>query len=193
MTRPTITGIAALILTIFFAFVSTASAAPKSGSGASEKAVVASVGEEPITLESFYAFIKELPANMQMQARTNKAMFLEALIQRWLIVRYATENDFHGGARVKMQMERARREILIAEAVRRIEERSKPKAAQIRADRTSRNSLRAIKSPPPTSWWRLKKRRRIYWRSSQRERISPNWRSSIPLRLSVRTAGAWAQ
>ena len=134
MTRPTITGIAALILTIFFAFVSTASAAPKSGSGASEKAVVASVGEEPITLESFYTFIKELPANMQMQARTNKAMFLEALIQRWLIVRYATENDFHGSARVKMQMERARREILIAEAVRRIEERSKPKAAQIRAE-----------------------------------------------------------
>ena len=134
MTRPTITGIAALILTIFFAFVSTASAAPKSGSGATEKSVVASVGEEPITLESFYAFIKELPANMQMQARAGKEMFLEALIQRRLIVRYATENNFLASERVKMQMARARREILIAEAVRRVEERSKPKAAQIRAE-----------------------------------------------------------
>ena len=134
MMRPTITGIAALILTIFFAFVSTASAAPKSGSGASEKSVVASVGEEPITLESFYTFIKELPANMQMQARTNKAMFLEALIQRWLILRYAVDNNFHADAQVKMELERARREILIGEAVRRVSERSKPKASEIRAE-----------------------------------------------------------
>ena len=134
MTRPTITGIAALILTIFFAFVSTASAAPKSGSGASEKAVVASIGDKTITLESFYAFIKQLPANMQMQARAGKEMFLEALIQRRLILRYAIDNNFHAEARVKMELERARREILIGEAVRRVNEVAKPKASEIRAE-----------------------------------------------------------
>ena len=134
MMRPTITGIAALILTIFFAFASTASAAPKSGSGVSEKSVVASIGEEPITLESFYTFIKELPANIQMQARTNKAMFLEALIQRRLILRYAIDNNFLADARVKLELERARREILIAEAVRRVNEVAKPKASEIRAE-----------------------------------------------------------
>ena len=134
MTRPTIAGIVALILTIFFAFVSTASTAPKSGSGASEKAVVASIGDKTITLESFYAFIKQLPANMQMQARAGKEMFLEALIQRRLILRYAIDNNFHAEARVKLELERARREILIGEAVRRVNEVAKPKASEIRAE-----------------------------------------------------------
>ena len=134
MTRPTIAGIVALILTIFFAFVSTASTAPKSGSGASEKAVVASIGDKTITLESFYAFIKQLPANMQMQARAGKEMFLEALIQRRLILRYAIDNNFHAEARVKLELERARREILIGEAVRRVNEVAKPKASEIRVE-----------------------------------------------------------
>ncbi len=134
MTRPTITGIAALALAAFLVFAAGASAAPKSDSSSSEKAVVASIGEEPITLESFYAFIKQLPENMQMQARAGKEMFLEALIQRRLILRYAIDNDFLADARVKMEMERARREILIGEAVRRVKEGAKPKASEVRAE-----------------------------------------------------------
>ena len=53
---------------------------------------------------------------MQMQARAGKEMFLEALIQRRLILRYAIDNNFHADARVKLELERARREILIGEA-----------------------------------------------------------------------------
>ena len=72
MTRPLITKSATFLLASFLVFAVAASAAPKSGSGASEKAVVASIGDKTITLESFYAFIKQLPANMQMQARREK-------------------------------------------------------------------------------------------------------------------------
>ena len=71
---------------------------------------------------------------MQMQARAGKEMFLEALIQRRLILRYAIDNNFHAEARVKMELERARREILIGEAVRRVNEVAKPKASEIRAE-----------------------------------------------------------
>ena len=134
MTRPPITIIAALILTIFFVFISTASAAPKSGSKAAQENIVAYVGDMPITLEAFYAFIYELPANVQAQAQKNKAAFLEALIQRMLMLRHADENDFLGTERVKVQMERARREILIGEALRRIEEGARPKAPEILAE-----------------------------------------------------------
>ena len=134
MTRPLITKSATFLLASFLVFAVAASAAPKSGSGASEKAVVASIGDKTITLESFYAFIKQLPANMQMQARAGKEMFLEALIQRRLILRYAIDNNFHAEARVKMELERARREILIGEAVRRVNEVAKPKASEIRVE-----------------------------------------------------------
>lgn len=134
MTRPPFTRIAALTLTIFFAFISTTSAAPRSGSKAVEENVVAHVGDMPITLDAFHAFIQQLPANMQAQADANKAAFLEALIQRRLMLRHADESNFLGAERVKMQIERARREILIGEALRRIEEGARPKASDIRAE-----------------------------------------------------------
>ena len=134
MTRPPFTRIAALTLTIFFAFISTASAAPRSGSKAVEENVVAHVGDMPITLDAFHAFIQQLPANMQAQADANKAAFLEALIQRRLMLRHADESNFLGTERVKMQIDRARREILIGEALRRIEEGARPKASDIRAE-----------------------------------------------------------
>lgn len=134
MTRPPFPRIAALALTIFFAFISTASAAPKSGSKAVEVNVVAHVGDMPITLDAFHAFVQQLPANLQAQAEANKAAFLEALIQRMLMLRHADEGNFLATERVKMQMERARREILIGEALRRIEEGAKPKAAEILAE-----------------------------------------------------------
>ena len=134
MTRPPVTAVAALTLTIFFAFISTASAAPKSGAEASQEAVVARVGDMPVTLKAFYAFISQLPDNVQAQALSNKAAFLEALIQRMLMLRHAKESEFLATERVKMQIERARREILIGEALRRIEESAKPKASEIRAE-----------------------------------------------------------
>lgn len=134
MTRSPIAAVAALVLTIFFAFISTASAAPKGGSKAVGENVVAHVGDMPITLEAFHAFVQQLPANLQAQADANKAAFLEALIQRMLMLRHADESNFLGAERVKMQMDRARREILIGEALRRIEEGARPKASDIRAE-----------------------------------------------------------
>ncbi len=134
MTRPPIVKIATLALTISFVFISTASAATKSGPKTTVEGIVAQVGDIPITLEAFYTFINELPSNMQAQAKANKAAFLEALIQRMLMLRHADESNFLGTERVKMQLARARREILIGEALRRIEEGSRPKAAEILAE-----------------------------------------------------------
>ena len=134
MTRSPIAAVAALVFTIFFAFISTASAAPRSGSKVVGENVVAHVGDMPITLEAFDAFVQQLPANLQAQAEANKAAFLEALIQRMLMLRHADESNFLGAERVKMQMDRARREILIGEALRRIEEGARPKASDIRAE-----------------------------------------------------------
>ena len=134
MTRSPIAAVAALVLTIFFAFISTAAAAPKGGSKAVGENVVAHVGDMPITLDAFHAFVQQLPANMQAQADANKAAFLEALIQRRLMLRHADESNFLGTERVKMQIDRARREILIGEALRRIEEGARPKASDIRAE-----------------------------------------------------------
>ncbi len=134
MTRPPIGKIAVLTLAAFLIFISTASAAPRSGSKAAEESVVAHVGDMPITLGAFNAFIYQLPANMQAQADANKPAFLEALIQRRLMLRHADESNFLGAERVKMQIERARREILIGEAIRRIEEGARPKASEIRAE-----------------------------------------------------------
>ncbi len=131
MTRP---PIAAIALTIFLAFIAAAFAAPKSGSKKAGETVVARVGDMPITLGAFNAFIRQLPANMQAQAQANKPAFLEALIQRMLMLRHADESGFLATERVKMQIERARREILIGEALRRIEEGAKPKASEIRAE-----------------------------------------------------------
>ena len=134
MTRPPIAAVATSALAIFFTFISIASAAPKSGSKTAEESIVAHVGDMPITLGAFNAFIQQLPANMQAQADANKAAFLEALIQRRLMLRHADESNFLGAERVKMQIERARREILIGEALRRIEEGARPKASDIRAE-----------------------------------------------------------
>ena len=134
MKRPSIAAAATLALAIFFATISTAFAASKIGPKASREAVVAQVGDIPITLDAFHAFVQQLPANMQAQAEANKAAFLEALIQRMLMLRHADESNFLGTERVKMQIERARREILIGEALRRIEEGAKPKASEIRAE-----------------------------------------------------------
>ena len=134
MTRPHVTKFAALALAAFLALGVSASAAQKLGSKASEESVVAHVGDMPITLDAFHAFIQQLPANMQAQADANKAAFLEALIQRMLMLRHADESNFLGAERVKMQIERARREILIGEALRRIEEGARPKASDIRAE-----------------------------------------------------------
>ena len=134
MTRPPIAAVAALALAVFFAFISTAAAASKSGSKKAGETVVARVGDMPITLAAFNAFIRQLPANMQAQAQANKSAFLEALIQRMLMFRHANESGFLATERVKMQIERARREILIGEAFRRIEEGARPKASEIRAE-----------------------------------------------------------
>lgn len=134
MTRPHVTKFAALALAAFLALGVSASAAPKGGSKAAEESVVAHVGDMPITLDAFHAFIQQLPANMQAQVDANKAAFLEALIQRMLMLRHADESNFLGTERVKMQIERARREILIGEALRRIEEGARPKASDIRAE-----------------------------------------------------------
>lgn len=134
MMRPPIAAVAALVLTIFFTLISIASAAPRSGPKAAEENIVAHVGDMPITLDAFHAFIQQLPANMQAQADANKAAFLEALIQRRLMLRHADESNFLGTERVKMQIERARREILIGEALRRIQEGARPKASDIRAE-----------------------------------------------------------
>ena len=134
MKRSSIAAAATLALAIFFAFISTASAASKSGPKASREAVVAQVGDVPITLKAFYAFISQLPDNVQAQALSNKAAFLEALIQRMLMLRHAKESDYLATEHVKMQIERARREILIGEALRRIEEGARPKAAEILAE-----------------------------------------------------------
>lgn len=134
MKRSPIAAAATLALAFFLAFISTASAASKSGPKASQEAVVAQVGDVPITLGAFNAFIHQLPANMQAQAQANKAAFLEALIQRMLMLRHADESNFLGAERVKMQIDRARREILIGEALRRIEEGARPKASEIRAE-----------------------------------------------------------
>ena len=134
MTRPHATRIAALALAAFLALGVSAFAAPKSGSKAAEENIVAHVGDMPITLGAFNAFIQQLPANMQAQADANKAAFLEALIQRRLMLRHADESNFQGAERVKMQIERARREILIGEALRRIQEGARPKASDIRAE-----------------------------------------------------------
>ena len=134
MTRPSITQIAALTLAAFLTLTVSAFAAPKSGTEASQEAVVAQVGDIPITLKAFYAFISQLPDNVQAQALSNKAAFLEALIQRMLMLRHAKESDYLATERVKMQIERARREILIGEALRRIEEGARPKATEILAE-----------------------------------------------------------
>ena len=134
MKRSSIAAAATLALSFFFATISTAFAASKSGPKASQEAVVAQVGDIPITLKAFYAFISQLPDNVQAQALSNKAAFLEALIQRMLMLRHAKESGFLATENVKMQMERARREILIGEALRRIEEGAKPKASEIRAE-----------------------------------------------------------
>ncbi len=134
MTRPPIVKFATLTLAAFLIIISTASAAPKMGPKAAGEAIVAHVGDKPITLEAFNAFIQQLPANIQAQAQANKAAFLEALIQRMLMLRHADESDFLGTERVKMQIARARREILIGEALRRIEEGARPKAAEILAE-----------------------------------------------------------
>ena len=134
MTRPPTTQIATLALAAFLALGVSASAAQKLGTKAVEDNVVAHVGDMPITLGAFNAFVQQLPANLQAQADANKAAFLEALIQRMLMLRHADESNFLGAERVKMQMDRARREILIGEALRRIEEGARPKASDIRAE-----------------------------------------------------------
>lgn len=134
MTRPPTTRIATLAIAAFIALSISASAAPKSGPKAVDENIVAQIGGMPITLEAFNAFVHQLPANMQAQADANKPAFLEALIQRMLMLQHANENNFLGVERVKVQIERARREILIGEALRRIEEGARPKAADIRAE-----------------------------------------------------------
>ena len=134
MKRSSIAAAVTLALAFFFAFTSNASAATRMGLKATDETVVAHVGDMAITLGAFNAFIHQLPANMQAQAQANKAAFLEALIQRMLMLRHADESNFLGTERVKMQIERARREILIGEALRRIEEGARPKAAEIRAE-----------------------------------------------------------
>ena len=134
MTRPPVTIIVTLALAVFLTLGVSASAAPKSGSKTTVEGIVAQVGDIPITLEAFYTFISQLPDNMQAQAKANKAAFLEALIQRMLMLRHAKERDFLASERVKMQIERARREILIGEAIRRIEEGARPKASDILAE-----------------------------------------------------------
>ena len=150
MTRPHVTKIAALALAVFLALGVSAFAAPKGGSKAAEESIVAHVGDMPITLEAFHAFIQQLPANMQAQADANKAAFLEALIQRRLMLRHADESNFLGTERVKMQIERARREILIGEALRRIEEGARPKASDIRAE-YERNKAKYMKGGKVTA------------------------------------------
>ena len=134
MTRPPVTIITALALAAFLVLSVSASAATRMGLKAAGETVVAQVGDMPITLGAFNAFIQQLPANIQAQAEANKAAFLEALIQRMLMLRHADESNFLGTERVKMQIERARREILIGEALRRIEEGARPKAAEILAE-----------------------------------------------------------
>ena len=134
MTRPPVIKITILAIAVFLALAVSAPAAQKSGSSASREGIVAQVGDVPITLEAFHAFIAQLPANIQAQAQANKPAFLEALIQRMLMLRHADESNFLGAERVKMQIERARREILIGEAIRRIEEGARPKAAEILAE-----------------------------------------------------------
>ena len=134
MKRPPITIITALAFAAFLVLSVSASAATRMGPKAAGETVVAHVGDMPITLEAFNAFIHQLPANIQAQAEANKAAFLEALIQRMLMLRHADESNFLGTERVKMQIERARREILIGEALRRIEEGARPKAAEILAE-----------------------------------------------------------
>ena len=134
MTRPPSTKIGILALAAFLVLSVSASAATKMGLKAAEETVIAHVGDMPITLGAFNAFIHQLPANIQAQAQANKPAFLEALIQRMLMLRHADESNFLGAERVKMQIERARREILIGEALRRIEEGARPKAAEILAE-----------------------------------------------------------
>ncbi len=134
MTQEIFTTSAALALAAFFVFAPLVHAAEKSGPSAPASPVVASVGEEKITLEALNAFIENLPPRMRARALARKEAFLEALIQRVLMFRYARDNDFVKSARVQERLARVRREILIGEALSRIREGARPTPAEARAE-----------------------------------------------------------
>ncbi len=124
------------VLFFVFAVPSLAPAAPQAPAQKpdSSKEIIATVAGEPITLRDLDRFIEQLPQNVQMIAQSRKAEILQSMIHRALMFRYAQEKKLGETDRVKSEVARARREILIREAVRAVEEEAKPTAKELQAE-----------------------------------------------------------
>ncbi|MDP3786433.1 MAG: peptidyl-prolyl cis-trans isomerase [Candidatus Omnitrophota bacterium] len=77
--------------------------------------IVAEVGKEKITLEEMDKMIGDIPKQYQAMALTNKAMFLDSIINQKLLYGEALKQNVEKNAEVKKQIEEATKEIVIRE------------------------------------------------------------------------------
>jgi len=109
-------------------------AAPAKKAPPPEKIVIATVGGEKITLADLDRFIGRLPENVQAAAAARKAEILQSLIHRALMYRYAEARKLGDTARAKREIARVRREVLIREAVLRIQKEAGPTEGELKAE-----------------------------------------------------------
>ncbi len=99
-----------------------------------ENVVIATYGDEKVTLEELNNFLDGLPENIQAMARFRKAEMLDSLLNRLLIFRYAEDKRYGEKKAVKNYVRRARREIMIQVAIREIEKSVKPTEKELKAE-----------------------------------------------------------
>ncbi len=136
-------GALALALSFFASAAPAAGAEPAAGAappeGAPKKAdpaqvVVATVDGAAITLADLDRFIERLPPQMKRVAMSRKADVLPNLIRRRLMYRHAQAIGLAKNKRVQGRLDQARRDIMIMEAVRAVQEKAKPTAAEVRSE-----------------------------------------------------------
>ncbi len=99
-----------------------------------DKIVIATYGDEKITLEELDNFLDGLPENIQAIARLRKAEMLDSLLSRRMIFEYAKNKKYGEKKAVKDYIRRARREIMIQVAVQEIEKSAKPTEKELKAE-----------------------------------------------------------
>lgn len=118
----------------FFCLSPSAAIAAEKKASPPERIVVATYGDEEITLEDLDLFISELPENIQAIAQFRKAEILDSMISRRMMFEYAKSKKYGDRKAVKDYVKRARREIMIQVAVQEVEKSSKPTEKELRAE-----------------------------------------------------------
>ena len=99
-----------------------------------ENVVIATYGDEKVTLDELNNFLDGLPENIQAMARLRKAEMLDSLLNRLMIYQYAEDKKYGEKKAVKDYVRRARREVMIRVAIEEIEKSVEPTEEELKAE-----------------------------------------------------------